>query len=377
MLLLAPFGYQYLPVAADYVNEDSCIGCHRHNNSQLVVQWMSSAHFTAGVDCESCHGSDHSVMFAKDGDVSPLVCASCHEAAYREFARSHHAGAEASMLASARFQIAPASIQRLGCESCHAIGKTYDDGGVGQCNACHSAHRYSVQEAREPHACQGCHMGPDHPQIEAWEASKHGIVYAAVQDEEIAPTCATCHLGGETGHDDTRVLTLGSALMGAVIEGSHLDVGMKVITEDEFAEARGNMRKICRGCHSEGFASRHLNDADDIKRRADALVAEAVEIIRGLEKDGLLQPMPQDRPPHPQLGHQMVLGRDQLYSDTSVIEQELFEMMKFDHATTFKGAYHFSPDHTHALGWVRLQAALTRIRGEAARLRMQAETPTQ
>ena len=39
------------------------------------------------------------------------------------------------------------------------------------------------------------------------------------------------------------------------------------------------------------------------------------------------------------------------------------------HSITFKGAYHFSPDHTHWTGYAAMQADLTFIRDEARRLR--------
>jgi hydroxylamine dehydrogenase len=34
-----------------------------------------------------------------------------------------------------------------------------------------------------PEACDQCHLGPDHPQIEIYEESKHGTIYHAYKDE--------------------------------------------------------------------------------------------------------------------------------------------------------------------------------------------------
>ncbi|MEZ4474193.1 MAG: multiheme c-type cytochrome [bacterium] len=175
--------------------------------------------------------------------------------------------------------------------------------------------------------------------------------------------------GGAAGHDTTRNLTLGHIASGAVLEGTPPPIPMRVVPRALFDAARGRMVDICRRCHSAGFARQALRDADEIKVVADGLVAEAAQIIRDLDRDGLLRPMPADRPPHPQAGHTLVLGGGQLYSDTSTIEQRFFEMSKFHHATTFKGAYHGSPDHTHWLGYAALQADLTAIRDEARRLR--------
>ena len=65
--------------------------------------------------------------------------------------------------------------------------------------------RFSSAQARTPDTCGKCHMGPDHPQIEIYNESKHGILYRAKLHEmnlkskkwvvgvdyTAAPTCAT------------------------------------------------------------------------------------------------------------------------------------------------------------------------------------------
>lgn len=176
-------------------------------------------------------------------------------------------------------------------------------------------------------------------------------------------------MGGEAGHDNASAMTLGRAASGAALEGERVPIPMKVISRSEFETRRARMVKICRRCHSAKFAKRQLQDADEIKRLADRLVGEAAQIINDLHDEGALKPMPADRPPHPDLGHTLVLGGAQLYSDTSAIEARFFHMAKFHHSITFKGAYHFSPDHTHWLGYAELQSDLIFIRNEARRLR--------
>ena len=79
------------------------------------------------------------------------------------------------------------------------------DGSWGSCSACHARHEFSVEQARQPEACGKCHLGPDHPQKEIYEESKHGVAYRDLRDEmnldspewvlgqdyAAAPTCAT------------------------------------------------------------------------------------------------------------------------------------------------------------------------------------------
>nr|HMQ23622.1 multiheme c-type cytochrome [Planctomycetota bacterium] len=87
------------------------------------------------------------------------------------------------------------------------IGRIKLDGSRGSCSACHSRHDFSPRRARQPENCGKCHLGPDHPQKEIYDESKHGIAYQDLkhkmnldakdwvlgQDYSAAPTCATCH----------------------------------------------------------------------------------------------------------------------------------------------------------------------------------------
>jgi hypothetical protein len=337
---LSVVGWRYGPLVADEVDGDGCAGCHRALQPALVGQWLGSRHFVAGVGCADCHGRDHDAMFAAEGAVSAGVCARCHPDANATFAKSGHARAAEGAAANARFLAAPDAVRQEGCAPCHDIGRPNADGTRGRCNDCHSGHRFAAADARDPAACRGCHMGPDHPQTEAWVASKHGIIYAQTGDPDVGPTCATCHMPRAAGHD----------LVGV-------------------GDDRARVVETCRRCHAETFAERSLRRADAVVRVADDRVAEAQQIVAGLGRDGLITPAPADRPPHPHQGHAMVLGADQLYSDTSPVEQDLFRMSKFHRATTVAGAMHFSADHTHWLGYAELQDALTRIRAEASRLR--------
>ncbi len=60
------------------------------------------------------------------------------------------------------------------------IGRVNPDGSKGTCAACHGRHAFSSAQARQPENCGNCHMGPDHPQIEIYNESKHGIQFRAI-----------------------------------------------------------------------------------------------------------------------------------------------------------------------------------------------------
>src|SRR5215467_9382946 len=83
---------------------------------------------------------------------------------------------------------------------------------AGSCSACHTRHRFSIAQARQPAACGKCHLGPDHPQMEVYTESKHGILWEANKerlnldckswkpgiDYTAAPSCSSCHMGATT-----------------------------------------------------------------------------------------------------------------------------------------------------------------------------------
>ncbi len=241
-----------------------CITCHLKENKSLVRQWESSAHAAAKegqVGCYNCHaanpgdemGYKHEGAFIK-AIITPTDCAKCHEPEAKEMATSHHATA-GEIMASLDNMLAevvggmPTNKANMvsGCWQCHGsiislkrdkdgkamrsktdapqmdyntwpnsgIGRINPDGSKGVCNSCHSKHTFSASMARQPENCTKCHLGPDHPQKEIYEESKHGIAYFAApkgpgpasmniykdglwvlgDDYYAAPTCSTCHMG--------------------------------------------------------------------------------------------------------------------------------------------------------------------------------------
>jgi hypothetical protein len=142
------------------------------------------------------------------------------------------------------------------------------------------------------------------------------------------------------------------------------------------------MVQTCLPCHSSRFAAESLSKADEVKREADAVLFDAVKLITDLRNEGLLQ-RPASRAgveaTGGEPGHSFVLGGDRAYEGLSPIEQRFFDMFKYHHASTFKGAYHHSPEYTHNEGFLRMKQDLTYLNNEAARMRAEAhekrETP--
>ncbi len=173
------------------------------------------------------------------------------------------------------------------------IGRINLDGTLGSCSACHSRHDFSPRRARQPESCGKCHMGPDHPQKEIYEESKHGIAFRDLKDEmnldakkwvlgedySAAPTCATCHMsantrnGGKITHDPgERISWTNRPPISQVMD---TDLNHKVVTEvdpekrraqitDTWQQKRERMKEVCLHCHTSDYVNGFYKQYDDL-----------------------------------------------------------------------------------------------------------------
>ncbi len=229
-----------------------CALCHRQETSAIVHQYAMSKHARQNVTCFECHRAqqgqetlDHK-GFTLAKSLTALNCRQCHPTEYDQFLRSRHAApAWAAVVGSDDFtaeQIAYAErfhpgtvlrtanklaiaqgegVMKKGCLACHSIGRPNSDGSIGTCTACHARHATSVALARQPQTCGQCHMGPDHSQLEIYNESKHGVLFASQREQMNlsaspktlttrdmpVPTCATCHMSGLEGMNVTHDVT--------------------------------------------------------------------------------------------------------------------------------------------------------------------------
>jgi len=385
-----------------------CLECHARVTPSIVADWRISRHAAVSLGCETCHGSAH--LAREDASralhPTPATCAACHPAQVAQFEGGKHALAWAAMKAMPTFHRQPAVLGDglKGCGACHAIGlKTEADVaqivkaagrpmGTASCDACHTRHAFSVREARQPQACRTCHTGFDHAQWEMYDGSKHGVRNGLKQlgvlpPETAAPTCQGCHMpGGDHGvmtawgflgvrlpmpadpawaADRTAILKGLGVLDPAGKPTTLLEVvkGARVarLTEEEWQAQRARMLGICAQCHAEGFARAQLELGDRSIREADRLVAEAIEIVAGLYRDGLLARSKEQPFDFPSL-----LA---FHDAGSVVEQRLFVMFLEHRMRAFQGAFHANPDYALWYGWSELRRDLTEIRALAAEMR--------
>ncbi len=346
--------------------DDPCLECHEQKTPGIVNHWKNSIHYKKNVGCSSCHGSDREANHKREVVVDAARCGACHRDAFTghrlsrhgiglrtgrgctrnlgspdERAKScifcHQPGSSEPLVKTecAMFLAQSPEMQRQGCGACHRVE-------VG-CDACHTKHGTDLSVARSPKTCGVCHMGPDHPQLEMWETSRHGVLFKQ-KGPATGPSCATCHMDAGS-HNVSRGIGAGAS------------------PEREF------MLLVCSRCHTKSFSQRSLADADGIRAQSDALVREAEQVVAGLGQDGLLSPSPQDRPGHPLLGKTLVTGPQMLYEDLSFVEALFFKLKMFYAPSAYKGAYHQNPDYAHWYGNAPLKLTLSEIKSNAALVR--------
>ncbi|MFO0829387.1 MAG: multiheme c-type cytochrome [Phycisphaerales bacterium] len=329
----------------------ACITCHREHSPALYQQWGSSKHFRANVACFECHGAtkDEADAFEHYGQiiatlVTPKDCARCHSKQVEEFLASHHAKAGRILgsldntlaevvegnrgMKTAGFPDGLSASAVSGCWQCHGtevkvlpggkldpatwpntgIGRLNPDGSEGSCSACHSRHTFTVAEARHPATCGKCHLGPDHPQKEIYDESKHGInFYANIErmnldsnkwvvgeDYWAAPTCATCHMSATKKQPIThdvgmRISWNNRPEISIRPEVADAKLGLPGAKVDWTAR-RLNMQEVCTSCHDAGWIGNFYTQYDALLQLFDTKFAKPAKELYTLAKPLLTGP---------------------------------------------------------------------------------------
>jgi len=390
--------------------ENVCVQCHaKPEVTPLQVKdWQTSKHAQSDVTCDVCHGDQHTS--ADDADKAqlptPETCAQCHPERVEQFKRGKHAMGWVAMNAMPATHYQPMELIAggKGCGGCHKIGLKSEEDikklkaqgfqyGVASCDACHTRHSFSVEEAREPEACATCHMGFDHPQWEMYSTSKHGVRYqlkryGKLPPDAAAPTCQTCHM--PDGNHEVRTAWGFLAVRlpmpedkqwaqdrATILKGLgvldpdgkptvRLDAvkaaDLARLDQESWQKERDKMIAVCSKCHSQDFARAELGKSDRIIQKADRLMAEAIEVVAGLYRDGTLK-----KPENYAYAYPDLLTFNEA---ETTIEQELFQMFLKHRMRTFQGSFHANPDYAFWYGWSEMVADLTRIKERAEEMRL-------
>jgi hypothetical protein len=389
------------------VKAQNCVECHIKETPNIVTDWQLSRHSRNEVGCEDCHGSGHTSAadVAKVTFPTPKTCGACHQDRVDQFMKGKHSAAWLALKAMPTTHMLPMALVdgMKGCGGCHKVGVKTDEEiatlraqgsthGNASCDACHTRHTFSVQEARQPQACQTCHMGFDHPQWEMYSASKHGVRYLLKQNGTLpastsAPTCQDCHMvdgnhevrtpwgflavrlplpaDSQWKADQVTILQALGVLDPAGNPTARLDVvkagDVARLTQDSFDAEREKLTKVCGNCHSDKFAKGELAKGDDMIRQADHLLAEAIRVISDLYKDGILAKPASYAAAFPDL---------LTFQDAPTpIEQRLFVMHLEHRMRCFQGTFHANPDYALWYGWSEMVRDLSEIKEMAVQMR--------
>ncbi len=206
------------------------------------------------------------------------------------------------------------------------IGRINLDGSKGSCSACHSRHDFSARRARQPESCGKCHLGPDHPQKEVYEESKHGIAYRDLrdlmnlgakkwvlgEDYSAAPTCATCHMSGHGGnggrvtHDPGERISWTNRPPVSLLMDTGADHAVVTETDpekrkaqvaDTWQDKRERMKGVCANCHTPAYVDGFYAQYDDFVILFNEKFAKAGQaVMKALRVNGLLTAPEFDEP---------------------------------------------------------------------------------
>lgn len=345
------------------------------------------------VGCYECHGlrtEAHEDAFEHFGQriqvvVSPKDCATCHAEEEAQYSESTKAYAHINLKANPLFdQLVHASVgkvmvergflrqlpashlaQESTCYACHGtrvevvgrrtvespvgpvevpqlsgwpnqgVGRINPDGSRGACTACHTRHRFDIEEARRPETCSQCHLEPDVPAYNVYRESKHGNRHFAIgtrtdrftpvpwmvgRDFQV-PTCATCHnsllvrpdgeVVVERNHDFgsriwVRIFGLpyshphplhGDTTKIRNAEGLPLPTTLGgqpaaefLISPQEQARRREKMEMVCRTCHSSSWTHHFFQAFEHTVRETDEMVGAATQLLQQAWQEGLADP---------------------------------------------------------------------------------------
>jgi hypothetical protein len=187
------------------------------------------------------------------------------------------------------------------------IGRINPDGSEGSCTACHARHSFSAAQARHPDTCGKCHLGPDHPQKEIYEESKHGIAFFANldkmnltsekwvvgEDYAAAPTCATCHMSATKKQPVTHDVGLRISWNNRPersVRPEIADAALGLPTANLLWQTRrSNMTDVCLACHQAPWVAGFYTQYDALIAMYDEKFAAPGQELYKLAKPLLKQ----------------------------------------------------------------------------------------
>jgi hydroxylamine dehydrogenase len=378
---------------------------------------------TYKISCIDCHMAPGATKTGDDGAGIGLptarTCAVCHAKQWVEMVseltvnnppyppgRPSHAAGWISNVAAPWYASNTRQAQ-IGCDMCHNTD-------VRGCDSCHTRHNFNPVMARSPKACEACHMGPDHPDMESWSTSKHGHVFETRHPElnkklaeclpgkdYAAPSCQYCHMKykeGEAVYVSHNLVAKGIYRMGTVFQdptGKYMESKLQPFsprvaldkakklgeTSMGYQERRDLWVGVCNDCHSSRFASTYLDVVDGLMQQTYGQLIEMQQQVQAAwdenlligkrwgirEKDSVQDYLGVHFVLEPAGGLWRWFERDRY---TSAMERRYVENWFRWSLHTYKGAAHGSPDIQYHQGIAQFWKEQTYTDDEELKLRL-------
>jgi hypothetical protein len=144
------------------------------------------------------------------------------------------------------------------------------------------------------------------------------------------------------------------------------------LDQASWEKERNKMLDTCTQCHSRQYAKEQLDMGDAILTKADRLMAEAIETVAALYKDGIIQKpegYPHNYPFLLTFMHTNGARWDENLDGLSHIDQVLVRMYMKHRMRAYQAFFHVNPDYAYWYGWNMMTEDLGEIKALAKKMR--------
>jgi hypothetical protein len=147
---------------------------------------------------------------------------------------------------------------------------------------------------------------------------------------------------------------------------------MAKLDQESWQVERDKMLKICSQCHAPRYVKEQLDMGDSVMMKADRLMAEAINTVAALYKDGIIEKpegYPSNFPFLLTFMHTNGTAWDKDLDKLSYIDQILVRMYMKHRMRAYQGFFHVNPDYAYWYGWNMMTEDLGEVKELAKILR--------
>ncbi len=147
---------------------------------------------------------------------------------------------------------------------------------------------------------------------------------------------------------------------------------MAKLDQESWEKERNKMIATCSECHSEKYAREQLEMGDAILQKSDRLMADAIETVAALYKEGIITKpagYPHNYPFLLTFMHTNGAAWNENLDGLSYIDQVLVQMYMKHRMRAYQAFFHVNPDYAYWYGWNEMTKDLGEIKELAKSMR--------